>query len=103
MFTKLFTVLTAAAHPAAGGAVHVSTELADGHQFEGHRFESGAQVAALLRAAAYLPDNKIATVVHLGDRLGKPVLVEGPAGTGPTELAMSVPAATGARLIRLQC
>lgn len=81
----------------------MSTELADGHQFEGHRFESGAQVAALLRAAAYLPDNKIATVVHLGDRLGKPVLVEGPAGTGKTELAKSVAAATGARLIRLQC
>ena len=61
----------------------MSTELADGDRFEGHRFESGVQVAALLRAAAYLPDNKIATVVHLGDRLGKPVLVEGPAQARP--------------------
>jgi MoxR-like ATPase len=67
------------------------------------RFESGAQVAELLRGVGYLPDGKIATVVHLGDRLGKPVLVEGPAGTGKTELAKSVAAMTGARLIRLQC
>jgi MoxR-like ATPase len=51
----------------------------------------------------YLPDEAIAGVVHLGERLGKPVLVEGPAGTGKTELAKSVAAATGRRLIRLQC
>jgi MoxR-like ATPase len=69
----------------------------------GNRFESGARVAELLRGVGYLPDTKIATVVHLGDRLGKPVLVEGPAGTGKTELAKSVAAMTGARLIRLQC
>jgi MoxR-like ATPase len=69
----------------------------------GSRFESGARVAELLRGVGYLPDSKIATVVHLGDRLGKPVLVEGPAGTGKTELAKSVAAMTGARLIRLQC
>jgi MoxR-like ATPase len=69
----------------------------------GHRFESAARVAELLRGVGYLPDSKIATVVHLGDRLGKPVLVEGPAGTGKTELAKSVAAMTGARLIRLQC
>jgi MoxR-like ATPase len=57
----------------------------------------------MLRAAGYLPDAKIATVVHLAERLGKPVLVEGPAGTGKTELAKTVAAVTGARLIRLQC
>lgn len=68
-----------------------------------YRFKSGEQVGELLRAAGYLPDSKIATVVHLGDRLGKPVLVEGPAGTGKTELAKAVAAITGARLIRLQC
>jgi MoxR-like ATPase len=70
---------------------------------DGGRFASGGRVAELLREVGYLPDGKIATVVHLGDRLGKPVLVEGPAGTGKTELAKSVAAMTGARLIRLQC
>ncbi len=72
-------------------------------QVSGYRFESGGQVTELLRAAGYLPDANIATVVHLAERLGKPVLVEGPAGTGKTELAKSVAAVTGARLIRLQC
>jgi MoxR-like ATPase len=70
---------------------------------ESRRFESGAQVAELLRSVDYLPDHKISTVVHLSDRLGKPVLIEGPAGTGKTELAKSVARVTGARLIRLQC
>ena len=51
----------------------------------------------------YLADEGIAGVVYLADRLQKPVLVEGPAGTGKTELAKSVARATGARLIRLQC
>jgi MoxR-like ATPase len=66
-------------------------------------FDSAEQVATLLRGVGYLPDAAIAGVVHLGERLGKPVLVEGPAGTGKTELAKSVAAATGRRLIRLQC
>ena len=51
----------------------------------------------------YLADDGIASVVFLAERLGKPVLVEGPAGTGKTELAKSVAAMSGARLIRLQC
>ncbi|RBY85195.1 MoxR family ATPase [Blastococcus sp. TF02A-26] len=60
-------------------------------------------VTAALRAVDYLPDETIAGTVHLAAALEKPVLVEGPAGTGKTELAKSVARATGARLIRLQC
>ena len=67
------------------------------------RFESVAAVRDGLRSVAYLADEGIAGVVYLADRLGKPVLVEGPAGTGKTELAKAVAAMSGARLIRLQC
>ena len=56
-----------------------------------------------LAKVEYLADDGIASVVFLAERLGKPVLVEGPAGTGKTELAKSVAAMSGARLIRLQC
>jgi MoxR-like ATPase len=70
---------------------------------QGYRFSSPDQVGGDLRAAGYLADERICSVVYLGDRLGKPVLVEGPAGTGKTELAKSVAAMTGMRLIRLQC
>jgi MoxR-like ATPase len=68
-----------------------------------HRFESVSAVRDGLRSVDYLADEGIAGVVYLADRLQKPVLVEGPAGTGKTELAKSVSRATGARLIRLQC
>ncbi len=67
------------------------------------RFESISTVRQGLRDVAYLADEGIAGVVYLADRLGKPVLVEGPAGTGKTQLAKSVAEALGARLIRLQC
>ena len=67
------------------------------------RFESVAEVRQKLKDVNYLADDGIAGVVFLADRLEKPVLVEGPAGTGKTELAKSVAKMIGARLIRLQC
>ncbi len=69
----------------------------------GADFADPDDVAARLEAAGYLPDVAIATVTFLAQRLGKPVLVEGPAGVGKTELAKAVAAAGGAELIRLQC
>src|SRR5712692_1452378 len=60
-------------------------------------------VEARLRSAGYLPSPEIATSVFLADRLEKPVLVEGPAGVGKTELARAFAAATGRKLVRLQC
>jgi MoxR-like ATPase len=69
----------------------------------GERFASVDATAARLREVNYLSDTNIAGVVYLAERLGKPVLVEGPAGVGKTELAKAVAATVGARLIRLQC
>ena len=66
-------------------------------------FDSPQAVMDALTAADYLPDERIAQVVFLADRLDKPVLVEGPAGVGKTELAKAVAAITGRSLIRLQC
>src|ERR671913_677761 len=68
-----------------------------------YRFESVAAVRQSLGKVDYLADEGIAGIVYLADRLGKPVLVEGPAGTGKTQLAKSVAEMSGARLIRLQC
>jgi MoxR-like ATPase len=67
------------------------------------RFTSVEDVVDRLRAVDYLADTNIAGVVYLADRLEKPVLVEGPAGVGKTELAKALSQTTGARLIRLQC
>jgi MoxR-like ATPase len=67
------------------------------------RFETVPVVRESLREVNYLADDGIAGVVFLADRLDKPVLVEGPAGTGKTQLAKSVAEMTGGRLIRLQC
>lgn len=67
------------------------------------RFDTVAGVTEELRKVDYLADSNISGVVFLADRLEKPVLVEGPAGVGKTELAKAVAASTGSRLIRLQC
>lgn len=66
-------------------------------------FTSPAGVRERLADAGYLPDDAIATTVYLAAALGKPLLVEGPAGVGKTELAKAVATITGARLVRLQC
>lgn len=66
-------------------------------------FKSVEDVKQRLRQARYLANDDVATVVYLADRLGKPLLVEGPAGVGKTELSKAVADALGADLIRLQC
>ena len=66
-------------------------------------WESAEDVAASLRSVGYLADDRIAQVAFLADRLEKPILAEGPAGVGKTALALALAAATGRRLVRLQC
>ena len=64
---------------------------------------SPSEVEDALREAAYLADESTALIAFLAQRLGKPVLVEGPAGVGKTELAKALSRATGRELVRLQC
>jgi MoxR-like ATPase len=67
------------------------------------RFQGVDDVRSRLESAGYLGTDEIATIVHLADRLDKPLLVEGPAGVGKTALAKAVSSALGHALIRLQC
>src|SRR3954454_19742813 len=62
-----------------------------------------ADVVERLAGVGYLASTAVATTVYLADRLGKPLLVEGPAGVGKTELAKAVAEAAGSGLVRLQC
>ncbi|QSR29215.1 ATPase [Nocardioides sp. S5] len=66
-------------------------------------FASPADAATRLREAGYLTDDATALTAYLAGALEKPLLVEGPAGVGKTELAKAVARATGAELVRLQC
>ena len=66
-------------------------------------FASAEDAATRLAATGYLTDPDLATVTYLADSLGKPLLLEGPAGTGKTQLANAVAQATGADIVRLQC
>ncbi|MFI1913514.1 AAA family ATPase [Nocardia sp. NPDC020380] len=66
-------------------------------------FSSVDDVIERLAGTGYLADKATATSVFLADRLGKPLLVEGPAGVGKTELSKAVAEVAGAELIRLQC
>ena len=66
-------------------------------------FASVDDVLARLGEQGYLADRATATTVYLADHLGKPLLVEGPAGVGKTELAKAVNGAISADIVRLQC
>src|SRR5512138_1019182 len=66
-------------------------------------FESTGRVKASLNEQKYIASDEIATIVFLAQKLEKPLLTEGPAGVGKTELAKAWAKATGRELIRLQC
>src|SRR4051812_17880531 len=66
-------------------------------------FATVDEVVDALNTQGYIADTRLATTVFLVTRLEKPLLVEGPAGVGKTELAKALAAATGRRLLRLQC
>ena len=66
-------------------------------------FSTVDDVIERLAETGYLSDKATATAVFLADRLGKPLLIEGPAGVGKTELARAVAQTTGAELVRLHC
>ncbi|MEA2251630.1 MAG: hypothetical protein QOI62_1043 [Solirubrobacteraceae bacterium] len=66
-------------------------------------FESVEEVSALLAGQCYVADRQTATSVYLAMRLGRPILIEGEAGVGKTEIAKALSTALGTELIRLQC
>ncbi|HEX7975432.1 MAG TPA: MoxR family ATPase [Anaerolineales bacterium] len=66
-------------------------------------FESPDELKVALGNEQYIASDEIATIMYLSQQLGKPLLTEGPAGVGKTELAKAIACATGRELIRLQC
>ena len=66
-------------------------------------FDSTKTVKSELSNQKYIASDEISTIVYLAQKLGKPLLAEGPAGVGKTELAKAIAGATGRELIRLQC
>jgi MoxR-like ATPase len=70
---------------------------------ETKRFKSAPELKTALSSMQYIASDEIATIMFLSQQLGKPLLTEGPAGVGKTELAKAIAGATGRELIRLQC
>lgn len=68
-----------------------------------NKFDSPEQLKSALGQFQYIASDEIATIMYLSQELGKPLLTEGPAGVGKTELAKAIAGATGRPLIRLQC
>src|SRR3989304_4571775 len=66
-------------------------------------FDSPGELKIALGRQQYIANDEIATIMFLSQQLGKPLLTEGPAGVGKTELAKAISGATGRELIRLQC
>ena len=66
-------------------------------------FSTPQELKAALGEQQYIASDEIATIMYLSQQLGKPLLTEGPAGVGKTELAKAIAGATGRELIRLQC
>lgn len=87
----------------AGSRSSDVTPHGDSYAHEVTWFSSPADADARLREAGYLPDAATGVTTYLAGQLGKPLLVEGPAGVGKTELAKAVARATGAEVVRLQC
>jgi len=72
-------------------------------QLENVVFKNTEELKKALHQQSYIPSDEIATILYLSQQLGKPLLTEGPAGVGKTELSKALAGATGRELIRLQC
>jgi MoxR-like ATPase len=66
-------------------------------------FASPQELKDCLKSQKYIASDEISTIIYLSQQLGKPVLAEGPAGVGKTELAKALAGATDRELVRLQC
>ncbi len=88
---------------AGAGGRKAPGETAEAGEAAGEVFGSVEDVITRFAAGGYLADQRLATTVFLQSRLSKPVLLEGPAGVGKTQLAKSLAEVTGRRLLRLQC